>query len=92
MPGASRSILRALSEVLGVTQPWNSLAELRKAMYQAVPHLGRLDQVAKADAAELAKLGSKSGGMTAEAFASPHSWSHSARRWTWRMDSCNCRY
>src|SRR5262245_17667691 len=73
-PGEARedwAILRALSEVLGVTQPWNSLAELRKAMYQAVPHLGRLDQVATADAAELAKLGARSGGMTAEAFASP---------------------
>ncbi|HTN97159.1 MAG TPA: molybdopterin-dependent oxidoreductase, partial [Nordella sp.] len=73
-PGEARedwAILRALSEALGATQPWNSLAELRKAMVQAVPHLGRLDQVAKADAAELSQLAGKGGGMAAEAFASP---------------------
>ncbi|QIG50862.1 NADH-quinone oxidoreductase subunit G [Nordella sp. HKS 07] len=73
-PGDARedwAILRALSDVLGVTQPWNSLAELRKAMYQAVPHLGRLDQVTKADVAELTKLGAKGGNMTGEAFTSP---------------------
>jgi NADH-quinone oxidoreductase subunit G len=72
-PGEARedwAILRALSEALGATQPWNSLAELRKAMYQAVPHLARLDQVAKADAAELGALSAK-GDMTSEAFASP---------------------
>ena len=73
-PGEARedwAILRALSDVLGVTQPWNSLAELRKAMYQAVPHLGRLDQVTKADAGELTKLGAKGGNLTGEAFTSP---------------------
>lgn len=73
-PGEARedwAILRALSEALGATQPWNSLTELRKAMYQAVPHLGRLDQVAKADAAELAQLVGQGGDMAGEAFASP---------------------
>ncbi|MFZ5674248.1 MAG: NADH-quinone oxidoreductase subunit NuoG [Pseudomonadota bacterium] len=73
-PGEARedwAILRALSEALGATQPWNSLAELRKAMYQTAPHLARLDQVAKADAAELGKISAKGGDMTGEAFASP---------------------
>jgi len=73
-PGEARedwAILRALSEALGATQPWNSLAELRKAMFETAPHLARLDQVAKADAADLAALAGQGGQMGSEAFASP---------------------
>ena len=39
------AIIRALSAELGQTQPWNSLADLRKAMFEAHPHLAALDQV-----------------------------------------------
>ena len=39
------AILRALSAELGKTQPWDSLAGLRRAMVQAVPHLAMIDQV-----------------------------------------------
>ncbi|HRO15406.1 MAG TPA: molybdopterin-dependent oxidoreductase, partial [Paracoccus sp. (in: a-proteobacteria)] len=39
------AILRALSADLGRTQPWNSLAELRRALIEAVPHLARIDEV-----------------------------------------------
>jgi NADH-quinone oxidoreductase subunit G len=73
-PGEARedwAILRALSEELGATQPWNSLEELRRAMYQQAPHLARLDQVAKADAADLAALAEQRGHMSGDAFASP---------------------
>ena len=47
-PGEARenwAILRALSAVLGRTLPFDSLAELRRAMVAEVPHLGRIDQV-----------------------------------------------
>lgn len=39
------AILRALSAELGATQPWDSLAGLRRALVQAVPHLALIDQV-----------------------------------------------
>ena len=39
------AILRALSAELGKTQPWDSLAALRRKLVEAHPHLGRIDQV-----------------------------------------------
>ncbi len=72
-PGEARedwAILRALSEALGATQPWNSLAELRRAMYEKAPHLARLDHVAKAEMSDLDVLAG-GGTMSGEAFASP---------------------
>jgi NADH-quinone oxidoreductase subunit G len=47
-PGDARenwAILRALSAELGHTLPFNSLIELRAAMFREVPHLGRIDEV-----------------------------------------------
>ncbi|MFV0409133.1 MAG: NADH-quinone oxidoreductase subunit NuoG [Paracoccus sp. (in: a-proteobacteria)] len=47
-PGEAKenwAILRALSAELGATQPWDSLAALRRAMVAAVPHLADVDQV-----------------------------------------------
>ncbi len=47
-PGEAKenwAILRALSAELGATQPWDSQAELRAAMVEAVPHLARVDEV-----------------------------------------------
>jgi NADH-quinone oxidoreductase subunit G len=73
-PGEARedwAILRALSEALGATQPWNSLSELRRAMYEEAPHLARLDQVAKAEPGDLDALASAGGTMSGEAFVSP---------------------
>jgi NADH-quinone oxidoreductase subunit G len=49
-PGEARenwAILRALSAEIGATQPWNTLAELRRALVAAVPHLGAVDEVAE---------------------------------------------
>ena len=73
-PGEAKedwAILRALSEALGVTQPWNNLAELRRAMYAAAPHLAILDQVFPADAAMLSDLGKGEGRASNEPFLSP---------------------
>ncbi len=47
-PGEARenwAILRALSARTGTPLPFNSLAELRVRMFEAVPHLARIDQV-----------------------------------------------
>ncbi|MCT2540786.1 NADH-quinone oxidoreductase subunit NuoG [Sedimentimonas flavescens] len=47
-PGEAKenwAILRALSAELGATQPWDSLASLRREMVKAVPHLAQVDQV-----------------------------------------------
>ena len=51
-PGEARenwAILRALSGRLGQALPWDSLGQLRRALTQAVPHLGRIDEVPEND-------------------------------------------
>ncbi len=65
------AILRALSEVLGVTQSWNNVDELRNAMYAVAPHLSILDQLFPADAAMLSELGKGEGKTSNEPFTSP---------------------
>ncbi len=47
-PGEAKenwAILRALSGELGSVQPWDSLAQLRQALVQDVPHLAQIDEV-----------------------------------------------
>jgi NADH-quinone oxidoreductase subunit G len=47
-PGEARenwAILRALSAEIGATQPWNNIGQLRRALTDAVPHLGAIDAV-----------------------------------------------
>ncbi len=51
-PGEAKenwAILRALSAELGATQPWDSLGALRTRLIEAVPHLGRIDEVPEND-------------------------------------------
>ena len=51
-PGEAKenwAILRALSAELGAAQPWDSLAQLRQALVEAVPHLKQIDQVVEND-------------------------------------------
>ncbi|MGE0749930.1 MAG: NADH-quinone oxidoreductase subunit NuoG [Variibacter sp.] len=63
-PGDARedwAILRALSDVLGHTLPYDSMAALRRTMFEAVPHLARVDQIAPGDGADIAKLASTGG-------------------------------
>ena len=50
------AVLRALSAHLGETLPYDSIAELRKAMYEAAPHLGVIDTVEPADATAVERL------------------------------------
>jgi NADH-quinone oxidoreductase subunit G len=48
-PGEAKenwAIIRALSAEIGAAQGWNSLAELRRALVKAVPHLALIDEVA----------------------------------------------
>ena len=57
-PGDARedwAILRALSDVLGKRLPYDSLAALRQALFEAHPHLMRIGQIAPGDAADIAK-------------------------------------
>src|ERR1039457_3901800 len=58
-PGDARedwAILRALSGVLGQTLPYDSLPQLRQALFVAHPHFMRLEQIAAGDAGDIAKL------------------------------------
>ncbi len=58
-PGDARedwAILRALSGVLGHTLPYDSLAQLRQALFAAHPHFMRIDQIAPGNAGEIKKL------------------------------------
>ncbi|AXC50887.1 NADH-quinone oxidoreductase subunit G [Paracoccus suum] len=52
-PGEAKedwAILRALSAEVGAVQPWDSLAQLRRVLIAAHPHLGQLDQVPQNEA------------------------------------------
>jgi NADH-quinone oxidoreductase subunit G len=73
-PGDARedwAIIRALSDHLGATLPWNNLEELRAAMYKIAPQLASLDSITKADASALAELTNVKGKTTAAPFQSP---------------------
>jgi NADH-quinone oxidoreductase subunit G len=63
-PGDARedwAILRALSDVLGKKLPYDSLGQLRQAIFKAHPHLMRAGEIAPGDAADLTKLASFGG-------------------------------
>lgn len=73
-PGDARedwSILRALSGVLGKTLPFDSLAQLRKALYAAYPHMAMIDAIKGGEKADLERLASLGGSLTGPAFQSP---------------------
>ncbi len=70
-PGDARedwAILRALSDVLGRKLPYDSLVQLRQALFKAHPHLQRLDQIAPGDTAEIAALAARGGTPDKAAF------------------------
>src|SRR6201991_3637793 len=63
-PGEARedwAIIRAMSEAVGRKLPYDSLSALRQAMFKAVPHLMRVDQIEAGNAADLKTLGAKGG-------------------------------
>jgi NADH-quinone oxidoreductase subunit G len=68
-PGDARedwAILRALSGALGHTLAYDSLPQLRQALFAAHPHFMRIDQIAAGDAANIEKL-AKLGGAADKA-------------------------
>jgi NADH-quinone oxidoreductase subunit G len=63
-PGDARedwAILRALSDVLRLRLPYDSLAALRQTLFKAHPHLLRIGQIAPGDAADVHKLAAVGG-------------------------------
>jgi NADH-quinone oxidoreductase subunit G len=73
-PGDARedwAIIRALSDVLGKKLPYDSLADLRRAVFKTVPHLQRLDHIPPAEAGALKALAGKGGGLEKTPFKSP---------------------
>ncbi|MAG97775.1 MAG: NADH-quinone oxidoreductase subunit NuoG [Alphaproteobacteria bacterium] len=59
-PGEARedwTILRALSEVLGHTLPYDGLPELRRRMVELAPHLGQLDEIGPAPWGDFGQAG-----------------------------------
>ena len=55
------AILRALSEVLGAKLPYDSLVQLRQAVFKAHPHLSRVDQIMPGQANDIRRLASLGG-------------------------------
>ncbi len=73
-PGDARedwAIIRALSDVVGKRLPYDSLGALRQALFKAVPHLMRVDQIEPADAAAIQTLAGRGGSVENAAFKSP---------------------
>src|ERR1700761_5535340 len=71
-PGDARedwAILRALSDVLKHKLPYDSLAALRQALYQAHPHMLRIGQIAAGDAAAVQNLAGRGGTADKAPFA-----------------------
>ncbi|ARQ03133.1 NADH-quinone oxidoreductase subunit NuoG [Pseudorhodoplanes sinuspersici] len=63
-PGDARedwAIMRALSDVLGARLPYDSLAQLRQALFAAYPHLQRIGEITPADPSDLRRLAQLSG-------------------------------
>ena len=58
-PGEARedwAILRALSEVLGRKLPYDSLGQLRQALFERHPHLQRIDEIAAGELSDISAL------------------------------------
>ncbi|RJF67331.1 NADH-quinone oxidoreductase subunit NuoG [Rhodopseudomonas palustris] len=65
-PGDARedwAIIRALSDALGARLPYDSLQALRKAIFAAVPHLMRVDQIEAGDAGAVRTLAAAGGSI-----------------------------
>jgi NADH-quinone oxidoreductase subunit G len=72
-PGEARedwAIIRALSDLLGKKLPYDSLTALRQAIFKAVPHLMRVDQIEAGDAAAIKTLAGRGGRVEKTPFKS----------------------
>ncbi|HEY9012248.1 MAG TPA: NADH-quinone oxidoreductase subunit NuoG [Devosia sp.] len=61
-PGEAKedwAIFRAISAVIGTPLPFNSLSQLRAAMYAEFPHLAQVDQIAPSLPSDLSALANK---------------------------------
>jgi NADH-quinone oxidoreductase subunit G len=73
-PGDARedwAIMRALSDVLGQKLPYDSLAQLRGALFREFPHLQRIGEVVPTNAEEVHRLAALGGAMDKAPFRSP---------------------
>jgi NADH-quinone oxidoreductase subunit G len=73
-PGDARedwAILRALSEVIGSKLAYDSLAQLRGAMFKAFPHLQRIGKITPGDPEDIRRLATRSGSMEKVPLRSP---------------------
>ena len=71
-PGEARedwAIVRALSAHVGHTLPYDSLPQLRAAMYKVAPALARLDAVGPAESQGVEALAARGGSVGSEPFA-----------------------
>ena len=71
-PGEARedwAILRALSQVLGKTLPFDSLQQLRQSLYRDHPHLARFDEIEPGRPADVEALAAMSGQMETAPFS-----------------------
>ncbi|HEY8577152.1 MAG TPA: NADH-quinone oxidoreductase subunit NuoG [Devosia sp.] len=64
------AIIRALSGAIGKPLPFNSLAQLRAAIYAEFPHMARVDQIAAGSVGDVAKLAAASVQTTSAPFRS----------------------
>ncbi|MCY0147199.1 NADH-quinone oxidoreductase subunit NuoG [Hoeflea sp. G2-23] len=72
-PGEARedwAIFRALSEVLGKKLPFDSLPELRAALYAEYPHFAEIDEILASDSGAIAAVAKKPAKMNKSVFAS----------------------
>ncbi|MCP4318832.1 MAG: NADH-quinone oxidoreductase subunit G [Hyphomicrobiales bacterium] len=63
-PGEAKedwAILRALSDVLGHTLPFDSLQQLRAALYEVHPHFAAADDIVRAEATDIQKVAALGG-------------------------------
>jgi NADH-quinone oxidoreductase subunit G len=71
-PGDAReewAIFRALSDVLGVKLPYDSLTALRQALFEAHPHLARIGQVMPSGPSDVRQLSMAGGNVDKAPFA-----------------------
>ena len=64
-PGEARedwAILRALSDVLGQRLPYDSVAALRRNLFEAHPHLQRIDRITPGERTDIVALASRRDG------------------------------
>ncbi|MFJ5488012.1 molybdopterin-dependent oxidoreductase, partial [Hansschlegelia beijingensis] len=70
-PGEGRedwAILRALSEQVGARLPYDTLAQLRTALFATHPHMAALNEISAGDASDVERLASAGGALGGEPF------------------------